>query len=376
MEYRKFGKHDIKVSPLGCGMMRPPMVDEQRVDELETTFMLHEAIDGGINYIDTAYNYKGAQSEIITGKALKGAYRDKVFLSTKSPTWLMRKKSSFTDILDTQLKRLQTDHIDMYMLHCLDSINWKQNILPNDVLEQLDKAKDYGKIRYKGFSFHDNFETFKQIADAKDDWDFCLIQLNYMDENLQAGLEGMKYAADKGMAVLIMEPLRGGYLANVPPAVQQIFAATGKTPVEWALDYLWNMPEISVVLSGMSSMEQLKQNMEYAERAYVGMMGEKEQEVLELVKAAFAAYDTIPCTGCDYCKPICPRNVAIPYCFHAYNNWLISQDLQKEKDLYEHWCSCFGELAQECIACAACEKICPQHLPIISLLEKVKDTFK
>ncbi len=374
MQYRDFGKTGVKVSPIGFGMMRLPADNEGNVDEAQAIKILRTAIDNGLNYVDTAYNYHGGNSESITGKALLDGYRDKVYLATKAPTWLFKSAEDFDRILDEQLSRLQTDHIDMYLLHTMNAISFEKKVLRYGVLDKLKEARAAGKIKYIGFSFHDKLDVFKNICDSFD-WDFCQIQLNYLDTKYQAGLEGLKYAADKGFAVSIMEPLRGGFLANVPAPVKALFDEKGKAAVEWGFDYLWNMPEVSIVLSGMGTEEQVLQNIEYASRSSVGMLGEDGIKTIEKAQEIFASYDTISCTGCSYCLP-CPKGVAIPYNFVVYNNYQMNDDFELEKGKYNTWVTMFGKQASECVACHACEKICPQHLNIVDNLKKVAETFE
>ncbi|MEA4971758.1 MAG: aldo/keto reductase [Candidatus Metalachnospira sp.] len=374
MQYRDFGKTGVKVSPIGFGMMRLPADNNGNVDEVQAIKILRTAIDNGLNYVDTAFNYHGGNSEKITGKALLEGYRDKVYLATKAPTWLFKGPDDFDAILDQQLDRLQTDHIDMYLLHTLNAISFEKKVLRYGVLEKLKAAREAGKIKYIGFSFHDKLDVFKTICDSFD-WDFCQIQLNYLDIKYQAGLEGLKYAADKGFAVSIMEPLRGGFLADVPAPVKEIFDEKGKSAVEWGFDYLWNMPEVSVVLSGMGTEEQVLQNIEYASRSSVGMLGEDGIKTIEKARDIFASYDTVPCTGCSYCLP-CPKGVGIPYNFIVYNNYQTNNDLELERDKYNNWVTMFGKKASECVGCHACENICPQHLDVVERLKKVAELFE
>lgn len=374
MQYRDFGKTGVKVSPIGFGMMRLPADNEGNVDVDQAVKILRTAIDNGLNYVDTAYNYHGGNSETITGKALLDGYREKVYLATKAPTWLFKGPEDFDRILDEQLSRLQTDHIDMYLLHTMNAISFEKKVLRYGVLDKLKEARAAGKIKYIGFSFHDKLDVFKNICDSFD-WDFCQIQLNYLDTKYQAGLEGLKYAADKGFAVSIMEPLRGGFLANVPAPVKALFDEKGKTAVEWGFDYLWNMPEVSVVLSGMGTEEQVLQNIEYASRSSEGMLGDDGIETIKKAQEIFASYDTISCTGCSYCLP-CPKGVAIPYNFVVYNNYQMNNDFELEKGKYNTWVTMFGKKASECVSCHACEKICPQHLSIVDNLKKVAETFE
>ncbi|MDD5944207.1 MAG: aldo/keto reductase [Clostridia bacterium] len=374
MQYRDFGKTGAKVSPIGFGMMRLPLNADGSVNEDAAIKLLRGAIDGGLNYVDTAFNYHGGNSEKITGKALQDGYREKVYLATKAPAWMFKSGDDFDTILDKQLDRLKTDHIDMYMLHAMNAIAFEKKVMRYGVLERLIKAREDGKIKYIGFSFHDKLDVFKNICDSFD-WDFCQIQLNYIDTEYQAGIEGLKYAASKGMAVSIMEPLRGGYLANVPEAVKKVFDETGKSPVEWGLDYLWNMPEVSVVLSGMGTPEQAEQNLRYAENSYIGMLDNGGLDVIKKAQDIFASYDTIPCTGCSYCLP-CPKSVGIPYNFVVYNNYKTGGSFEAEKKRYNEWIPMFGQKASGCIGCRRCEEICPQHIKISERLKDVAAVFE
>lgn len=382
MQLREIGKTGVKVTPLGFGMMRLPMKDggqaealtpADQVDVERSVAMLRQAIDGGINYVDTAYNYIGGMSETITGLALQDGYREKVYLATKSPTWLYREEADFDRLLAEQLERLKTDCIDFYMLHSLNGGSWKRSLKIN-AIESIKRAKADGRVKYIGFSFHDDYDLFEEIINAAD-WDFCQIQLNYFDENYQAGVKGLKLAAEKGMGVIVMEPLRGGFLVDLPPKVQEIFDASGstRTPVEWSLDYLWNMPEVSTVLSGMGTEEQIKENISYAQEAAPGMMSAEDSATIAKAQAAFDEYAVIPCTGCNYCVEYCPDKIAIPYNFNAYNLRFIYDDLQMAKDYYATEVTKFGRSAENCTSCGTCEEMCPQHIKISEWMPKVEE---
>ena len=377
------GKTEELVSPLGFGMMRPPLKNGEQgspiygmgqIDERASIDMLRHAIDMGINYVDTAYNYQNGGSEIITGNALLDGYREKVFVATKSPVFMYTCEDDFDRFLNEQLKRLHTDYIDFYLLHGLSADTWHNLALKFGAPEKILAAKKAGKVRHIGFSFHDSFDAFREIVDFWDEWEFCQIQLNYIDANSQAGLKGLKYAAERDLGVSIMEPLRGGYLANVPDRVKQELDVTGKTPVELALDYLWNMPEVSVVLSGMGSINQAEENIAYAEKAEPGMMSETDSAAVKNAVHQFASFDNIPCTGCNYCSG-CPKGIGISTHFSAYNEYQTHGDIERAKKYYKYTVPLFGAYATECIGCGACEKICPQHLKITELLPKVVEMF-
>lgn len=382
METRAFGNTGMEVSPLGFGVMRLPMkgggktVNSNTIDQVdvETSIqMIHDAIDGGINYFDTAYNYIGGYSERILGRALQGGLREKVHIATKSPAWLYKAPEDFDRFLQEQLERLQTTYIDNYLLHSMNGGSWKKTVR-NNAIDGMVRAKASGKVRNIGFSFHDDLELFEEILNAAD-WDFCQIQLNYYDQDYQAGLKGMRMAAERGLAVVVMEPLRGGLLVNLPKEAQAAFdeSGYGRSNVEWALDWLWNMPEVSCVLSGMSTPEQLQQNMGYAAKAKPGMLSAEEQQVIARAKAALDARAAIPCTGCNYCVDLCPNKIAIPYNFRAYNMGVLYDDMELAKDFYRNEVTSYGRRADSCISCGSCEEICPQHIKISELLPKVDE---
>lgn len=372
MKYRKFGKCDFELSALGFGCMRFPTKDG-KINENESIKMIRYAIDNGVNYIDTAYPYHGGNSELLVAKALKNGYREKVKLATKSPVWLVKKHEDFDRYLDEQLNKLETDYIDMYLLHALDKDRWEK--LKNlNVFNFVERAIKDGRIKYIGFSFHDDIDTFKEIVDSYN-WTFCQIQYNYMDEYYQAGLEGLKYASDKGLAVIIMEPLKGGKLAQEPPKViKELWdnAKTKRTPVQWALKWIWNQPEVSLLLSGMSDMEQVIDNINTAEKSGINSLSSEEIQLIELVKTKSKELTKVDCTSCKYCIP-CPVGVDIPRNFSLYN----------EASIYNNLVNCskmYSELedkakASSCVECGQCEKVCPQHIAIRKTLKEVSETL-
>ena len=284
MQYRQFGKLDWKASALGFGAMRLPTTDPQdrsKINETLATRMVRYAIDHGVTYVDTAYPYHNGESERFIGRALQGGYREKVHLATKLPMWAIEKEGDAERILNEQLEKLQTDHVDFYLFHGLRQARW-DTVKQFHLLDWAETALADGRIRALGFSFHDNVTVFKQIIDSYDGWTFCQIQHNYMDINTQAGTEGLRYAAAKGLAVVIMEPLLGGRLADPPDPVQAIWdsAAEVQTPVERAMRWLWDQPEVSVVLSGMSTMAQVIENVANASRYAVGNMTAADQDLI------------------------------------------------------------------------------------------------
>ncbi len=373
MQRRKFGFHDFDVSALGFGCMRLPVIDNQpdKIDEAKTAEMIYYAVDNGVDYIDTAYSYHREQSEVVLGRILKEGYRDKVNLATKCPTWLIENREDFDKYLDIQLTRLQTDRIDMYLMHSLNKDRWN-NLLKNDVFSFIESAKQDGRIRYAGFSFHDDLATFKSIVDAYD-WDFCQIQYNYMDEKFQAGTAGLKYAAAKNLAVVIMEPLRGGRLVrNIPAEVKEIMERSGKnrTSADWALRWVWNHPEVTLVLSGMGKLDDVKQNIETAGTALPNSLTQEELEMFEQVKAAYRKRIRIDCTACEYCLP-CPQDIVIPKLFDQYNDAFMYNTMDGFAQRYDWIVENWGN-PEDCIECGQCEEACPQNLPIRELMKEIR----
>ena len=365
MQYRNFGKLDFQPSALGFGCMRLPIIDGEptHIDETEAIRMIRWAIDHGVNYVDTAATYHSGYSEIALGKALQDGYRERVHVASKLTPRLLKSAGEMDGFLATQLSKLQTDHIDFYLLHGLGKRSWLQ-MLDWGVFDWLEKRLAEGKIKHLGFSFHDERAVFKEIVDYYPHWDFCQIQYNYMNEDYQAGTEGLKYAADRGLPVVVMEPLLGGRLANPPQAVLGQFAQGSKqaSPVDWALQWLWNQPEVSVVLSGMSTMEQVQQNVASAETSGAGSLSAKDVAVIEAARDAFATLCPIPCTKCEYCMP-CPNGVDIPGNFAIYNEGLMFSEEDRSRTRYnEHMPA--EKRASACIACRICEDKCPQNIVI------------
>jgi predicted aldo/keto reductase-like oxidoreductase len=382
MKYRKFGKLDFKVSALGFGAMRLPIIgnDRSNIDEPEAIKMMRYAIDHGVNYVDTAYPYHNGQSEVVVGKTLKDGYREKVKLATKMPSWLIDSQSDMDKYFDEQLSRLQADYVDFYLLHGLHRERWEK-LKKLDVLSWAEKMIDKGKIRHLGFSFHDDFDVFKEIVDGYDGWTFCQILFNYMDQDRQAGTQGLKYAASKGLAVVIMEPIAGGNLVvNPPQAIQALWDSvkTKRTQAEWALQWVWNHPEVSVVLSGMSTMQQVVENVKSASMSGPRSLSAKELQLIEKVRQKYGEYGFIGCTGCRYCLP-CPQGVAIPEIFALFNEYYTKRgDEEAQKKVVEKYIETIAEEngAKNCAKCRQCEELCPQHLPISSLIANAERTFE
>jgi predicted aldo/keto reductase-like oxidoreductase len=374
MQYRKFGKSDWNVSALGFGAMRLPMLEDGEkkiVDEAEAIKMIQYSIDHGVNYVDTAYPYHEGQSEVVVGKALQGGYREKVKLATKMPCWLVEKFEDFDKFLDEQLERLQTEHIEFYLLHAIWTDRWEK-MQRMQVFDWAEKAIADGRIGTLGFSHHDSFALFKEVIDAYD-WGMCQIQYNFMNEDVQAGTEGLEYAAGKGIPVVIMEPLLGGLLAKPPVNVQQFWDKVGENPVDMALQWLWNKPGIATVLSGMSAFEQVQQNIESAEKSGVNTLTQEDLQLVRQVQELYKKSQGIPCTKCGYCMP-CPHGVDIPRNFELYNEGVAYNDMGLSRALYS-WHFRDTEKANACTACKECEDKCPQQIPISEWMPKIHEAL-
>jgi len=382
MKYRTFGETGIQVSALGFGCMRLPVIDKNntRIDEAQATEMIHHAISQGINYFDTAYPYhsesfsKPGNSEPFLANALKNGYREKVYLATKLPCWLVESREDMDRFLDEQLARLDTDRIDFYLLHSLNQSTWDK-MVRNGVIDFLDSALKAGKISYAGFSYHDELPLFKEIVDAYN-WTFCQIMYNYFDENFQAGREGLLYAAEKGMAVVAMEPLRGGSLVDgLPEESRKILkeSVPGRTEVDWAFRWLWKQPEVTVLLSGMSHLDHVMENLELANTVSEAPWTEKDARATDQATKVIQKLQRVNCTSCGYCLP-CPEGVNIPRNFALCNDHHMLHD-PAAKNRY------FGlltevERASNCVQCGLCEEQCPQHIPIRAELGHVVDLFE
>ena len=369
MNYRK-DKYGNDLSVLGFGCMRFPRKNG-RIDMEETEREILCAIENGVNYFDTAYIYPG--SEAALGEILsKNQVRQKVYIATKLPHYLIKSKDGMERVFKEHLKRLKTDYIDYYLMHMLTDVQTWERLKQMGILDFLEEKKKSGAIRQIGFSYHGNTEKFCQLVDAYD-WDFCQIQYNYMDEHSQAGRKGLHYAAEKGLPVVIMEPLRGGKLAaKLPPKALEEFKAHSvqHTPAQWAFRWLWDQPEVTCVLSGMNSMEMLLDNIQTASTTQAGEMGQKEQEMLSRVLAAINEKMKVGCTGCGYCMP-CPKGVDIPGTFAAYN---LRYSEGKFSGLKQHFmCTAArgkSAAAYQCIGCGKCENHCPQHISVRQELKK------
>ena len=374
MLFRKVPKTGEDLSILGFGFMRLPSKKGGGIDDERAIRQLRYAIDHGVNYVDTAPAYHLGKSEKILGRALADGYREKVRVATKLPPWSVYSNEDMNKILSSQLSTLQTDHIDYYLLHSLGKTSWEK-MKSLGVREFLDAAKKDGRIKNAGFSFHGDIATFRAIVDAYD-WDFCQIQYNYLDEHNQAGTEGLEYAAGKRLAVMVMEPIRGGNLAgNVPDEIKKIWdeSPARRSPAEWALRWVWNHPEVTVVLSGMNDELHIDENLAIANVALPNSLSPAERGIIDRVRDTYQRLMKVGCTGCGYCMP-CPAGVDIPDCFSLYNaHYLFPHDHSAKF----HYMGRHGGLlsgvsyAGLCRQCGRCLKICPQHLPIPDHLKEV-----
>jgi len=372
LQYRQFGNSSFEVSALGFGCMRLPTRDGElqsaNIDEDEAIKMIRYAVDQGVNFLDTAYPYHRGESEVVLGKALQDGYRDKVKLCTKSPLFKIESEGDFERYLHEQLERLQVDSLDYYLLHGINQGKWQDVIGKYDLLDKAEKAVQEGLIKEVGFSFHDSYPVFKEVIDAYP-WSMCLLQYNYLDLETQAGKKGVQYAADKGVAVAVMEPLQGGKLASPPVPIREMLerVVPGRPYYDWALQWLWSQPEIAVVLSGMSTMEQIEANLQSAEKSGVNVLSEEERNLLEEeVYKRFRELILVPCTKCHYCMP-CPEGVNIPLNLGMFNDGYAFGDLERRRSLYER----FGRNAEKCTECGDCEEHCPQDIKISNWMPRV-----
>lgn len=366
-------KNGDQLSILGFGCMRLP-TKGTNIDESRAIKLIHDAIEDGVNYFDTAYFYHHGTSESFLGKALSDGYRERVKIATKLPPFLVKKLDNAKKIFATQIHKLQTDYIDYYLLHMLTDKSGFDRMVSIGVMGWLEELKAEGTIKNIGFSFHGSKKDFEEIIGAYP-WDFCQIQYNYMDENNQATKSGLELAGRMGIPVIVMEPLRGGKLVtHLPSEVKKAFEGFDKdrSPAEWALKWIWNHPEVTVVLSGMSTEEQLAENIRMAGEAEADSLSQEELDIFEKVKAVMREKTKIPCTACGYCMP-CPAGVDIPGCFSCYND----KYLMKDRSVKLRYMQTLGAMskkpanASQCKNCGKCEEHCPQGLPIRQHLNTV-----
>ena len=368
MIYRRLGKTELSASALGLGCMRFPSGKGGGTDEDYAVKMIRAAADSGVNYFDSAWNYHSQRSEVMLGNALKDGYREKVIVATKCPMGQMHSTADFDRVFNEQLRRLQTDTVDLYMFHGLEKDSFDKKVVKFGLLDKMEEARAAGKLKFIGFSFHDGYDAFMHILDGFD-WDFCQIQMNYIDVEYQATMAGVEEAGRRDIGLVVMEPLLGGKLAALPKDALSL-VDSAKTPVEWALDFLWSRPEVGVVLSGMSSLTQLEENIEYAKRSHTGMLSEQDIAMLMQVRDAYNGLLLAPCTRCKYCMP-CPADIDIPRVLKAYNNTATGA-FEDAKAYYDRQVK-VG--ASECTHCKSCEAVCPQHLPVSDLMTKAAGLF-
>ena len=363
MQYRK-DKYGNPISILGYGCMRLKGA-MGRVDIEAANRQIMQAYRAGVNYFDTAYIYPGNESAL--GEVLeRNGIREKVHIATKLPHYLIKSREGLDKLFEEELRRLRTDYVDYYLMHMLTDVRTWERLKDLGIIEWLEEKKRAGAIRQVGFSYHGNTENFCKLVDAYD-WEFCMIQYNYMDEHSQAGVTGLRYAHNKGLPVMIMEPLRGGKLVNLMPEEgKRIIAehAVKRTPAQWAFRWLWNQPEVTCVLSGMNSEEMIADNVETASAVSVGDMTEEDTAMLARVAAAINGKMKVGCTGCGYCVP-CPKNVDIPGTFAAYNRRYSEGKIAALREYM--MCTALRKdstAASECVGCGKCEAHCPQGIPI------------
>lgn len=373
MQYRTFGKTGESVSILGYGCMRFPQKGPL-IDEARTEKQVISAIEAGVNYFDTAYIYNGGRSEVVLGNILAKGYRDRVLIADKIPPYLATSRESMDKILNTQLDRLKTDRIDFYLVHSLSSFDgWKAfRALGFDAF--IRDAVASGKVRHVGFSWHGNLDDFKRVVDDWD-WAFVQIQYNYFDEHDQAGREGMMYASERGLGVAVMEPLRGGLLSGrMPQEAQDVMnrASIRRSAADWAFRWLWDQPEVSLLLSGMNEEAHIEENLRIADEATAGCLTAEDSAVLDQVRTALSSRMKVSCTACRYCMP-CPFGVDIPGVFQDYNAYAL---FGAKRLRFSHTMTKGGAIggtashAALCTDCGKCERLCPQHIPIRAKLKE------
>ena len=378
MRYVPFGPGGPLVSRLGFGCMRLPTKTENEktvIDREAAIAMLRRGIDGGVNYVDTAYPYHGGESETVVGLSLKGGYREKVQLTTKLPLWLVKEEKDMNRLLDEQLKKLDVPYVDNYLLHAMD----KDRLAQMRAFHYKDffrQAMKDGRIKRPGFSFHDDRETFLNILNDWDQWGMCQIQFNILDDQEQATEAGLREAGRRGVPVVIMEPLRGGALANPPAQVRAMMEAQSprRSAVEWAFAFIADYPEAVTILSGMSTPEQLEDNLRIFDTLTVGGLTAEDRRFIAAVKETYLARMPVKCTGCEYCQP-CPQGVHIPDIFEAYNAARMFDQPGRFTSSYARRVAQRQD-ASHCVQCGACEAACPQHLPIIDWLQRIDREFK
>lgn len=374
MQYRTMPKSKDKLSSLGLGCMRLPQTADGKIDRDKALEMMHYALEHGVNYYDTAWGYHDGASEPMLGEFISQINRKQIFVATKLPCWLIKTREDMDSYLNQQLERLKTNYIDYYLLHALNKKSWK-NVHKLGVIEFLEDAKAQGKIRHIGFSFHDKYPVFKKIVEAYA-WDFTQFMLNYLDTHYQAGMNGYRIATQHNMGIISMEPLRGGKLVHpLPPEIEALWKKKGGglSPLELALRWVWNLKGSTVLLSGMSNMEQLKENIALADRFHADELSDKDLKTYQLVRREYLKRIPIPCSECRYCMP-CPFGVAIPANLGTYNEAVMFNNSERGKQEYQ-WFIPEANRAGKCTACGACLPKCPQHIDIPNELKKISSYF-
>ena len=382
MLYRKMPKLNQELSILGFGCMRLPVDKKGVLDRERAIAQIRHAVDNGVNYIDTAWPYHGGDSEPLVGEAMADGYREKAFIATKLPSWMIESREQMDEYLNAQLERLKTDQIDFYLIHNLSGPVWDK-LKEMDVLDFIDRALESGRIRHAGFSFHGHIDDFKTIINDYP-WQFCQIQYNFLDEYHQAGVEGLKYAADRDLGIIIMEPLRGGNLgmATPPEEVAAVWdrAEVKRPPVEWALRWVWDHPEVTVVLSGMNEESHIDENLKIADEALPRSLTEEERDLVKEASDTYKRLMKVGCTGCQYCMP-CPEGVNIPDAFEVLNKLHLFKNEEEAKFMYALRCGGIFNMAGEgfasnCVRCGECLDKCPQQIPIPDMLEEAADALE
>jgi len=370
MKYIQMPKDGRPVSRFGVGILRMPKINGS-IDPHQAKPLIRYAIDHGVNFFDTAYMYQGSEEAL--GIALEDGYREKVILSTKLPIFSVTHKDDLYKYFEEELKRLKTDYLDYYLLHGLNVSSWKK-VQQFNVLEFLTELKEKGLVKHVGFSIHETFDHFKTVVDAYN-WDLVMVQYNYYDRFNQVGERGVKYAASKGIAVATMESLHGGMLANnVPKAVEDAFGnwQKEKSNAEKAFMWLYNQPEVSIILSGITTLEQLKDNIRIFSEAESNCLTEEENALFDQAREAWYKNVNVECTGCAYCMP-CPQNVDIPTIFQHYN---LLVNTTEQRWVYDTIVVASGKDPSYCIECGKCEKHCPQNIKIIDMLKKADQALR
>lgn len=387
MQYRGFPKIQNKLlSVLGLGMMRLPLCTKDtefgkageaaNIDSDATKKLIEAAYNAGVNYFDTAYIYHHGKSEGVLGRSIRDLnIRDTIYIADKMPMWLVKEEADLERIFSEQLERLETDYIDFYLLHALDDTSWN-TVKRVNAINFLEKLRAEGKIRHIGFSFHHELKTFYEIIDSYDGWEFCQIQYNYLDENYQAGTEGLKYATSKDIGVIAMEPLRGGLLGRPPKAVLDIFARADnpRMPAEWALRWVWDHQEVVTALSGMGTIDEVLSNCAVATVGTPNSLLEKQRNTIESARDWFSKTMKVSCTGCRYCIP-CPTKVFIPEIFSEYNRLSLHGALEEGRDsvlsVQYAKIKADGHGGDKCVDCGKCVSLCPQQISIPQVLFEV-----